>query len=80
MSDDDSPMSDRANLADISGEVGDNSICNIYADTDLSDTSVTTPKLKCKRKIMISPVFRKGYYGRKIIRRGCRHLVSSVIE
>ena len=34
MSDDDSPMSDSANLADISGEAGDDSTCNIYVDTE----------------------------------------------
>ena len=80
MSDDDSPMSDSANLADISGEAGDNSTCDTYMDTDLSDTGVTTPKRRSKMKIIIPSTLRKGYYGRKRFRRGHRHYVSSVIE
>ena len=80
MSDDDSPISDSVNLVDISSEMGDNSICDMNVDTDKSDTSVMTPKLKSKRKFLMSPVLGKGYYGRKRLRRGHRHYVSSVFE
>ena len=80
MSDNDSPVSDSANLADISGEAGDNSTCDKYLDTSLSDTGVTTPKRRHKKKVIIPPTLRKGYYGRKRFRRGHRHYVSSVIE
>ena len=41
MSDNDSPMSDSANLADISSRAGDSSICDTFMDTDSSDRSVT---------------------------------------
>ena len=40
MSDDDSPMSDSANLADISSGAGDSSICDMFRDTDSGDRSV----------------------------------------
>ena len=80
MSNNDSPISDSANLADISGEAGDNSTCDTYLDTDLSDKGVTTPKRRHKMKIAIPLTLRKGYYGRKRFRRGHRHYVSSVIK
>ena len=76
MSDDYSPMSDSANLVDISGEAGDSSIF----DTDSGDKSVTTPKIRRKKKVIIPPTLCKGYYGRKRFRRGHRHYISSVIE
>ena len=80
MSNDDSPMTDSANLADISAEAGDNFICDRYLDTDSGDTSVTTPKIRHKKKVIIPPTLRKGYYRRKRFRRGHRHYVSSVIK
>ena len=70
MSDDNSPMSESVNLADISSKIGDTSLCDMYVNTDQSDTSVmTTPKVKSKRRYLMSPVLQKGYYGRKRIRR-----------
>ena len=80
MSDDESPMSDSANMADISGEAGDNSTCDTYLDTDSSDKGVTTSKRRHKMKIAIPSTLCKGYYGRKRFRRGHRHYVSSIIE
>ena len=68
MSDDKSPMSDSANMADISGEAGDNSTCDTYLDTDSSDKGITTPKRRRKMKIAIPSTLRKGYYGRKRFR------------
>ena len=75
MSDDDSPMSDSANLADISGEAGDSSIYDTYLDTDSGDKSVTTTKVRRKKKVIIPPTLHKEYYGRKRFRRGHRHYV-----
>ena len=80
MSDDDSPMSDSANLADISGRAGESSVCDTFMDTDSGDKSVTTPKIRRKKKVIIPPTLCKGYYGRKRFRRGHRHYISSVIE
>ena len=80
MSDDELSTSDSANLADISNGAGDSSVCDTLGDTDLGDKSVTTPRIKGKKKIVIPPTLRKGYYGRKRFRRGHRHYVSSVIE
>ena len=68
MSDDESQMSDGANMADINGEVGDNSTCDTYLDTDSSDKGVTTPKRRQKIKIAIPLTLCKGYYGRKRFR------------
>ena len=80
MSNDDSPMSDSANLADISSGAGDSSICDTFMDTDSGDRSVIPQKVRRKKRIKIPPTLRKGYYGRKRFRRGHRHYVSSVIE
>ena len=73
-------MSHSVNLADISSEIGDNSICDMYVDTDQSDTSVMTPKVKSKRRYLMSPVLWKGYHGRKRARRGYSHIVSSTLK
>ena len=80
MSDDELSTSDSANLADISNRAGDSSICDTLVDTDLDDKNVTAPRIKGKKKIIIPPTLRKGYYGRKRFRRGHRHYVSSVIK
>ena len=53
MSDDDSPMSDSANLADISGGAGDSSVCDTFMDTDSGNKSVITPKLRHEKKVII---------------------------
>ena len=68
MSDDESPMLDSANMADIRGEAGDNSTCDTYLNTDSSDKGITTPKRRCKMKIAIPSTLHKGYYGRKRFR------------
>ena len=45
------------------------------------DSSVTmTPKIKSKGRYLMSPMLRRGYYGRKRARRGYRHFVSSALE
>ena len=62
MSDDNSPMSDSVNLAEISCKIRDTSVCDIYVNTDQSDTSVImTPKVKSKRRYLMSPMLRKGF-------------------
>lgn len=80
MSDDDLSTSDSANLANISNGAGDSLVCDTLGDTELDESSVTTPKVKSRKKMIIPPTLCKGYYGRNRFRRGHRHYVSSVIE
>ena len=50
----------------------------IGRDTDSS--TVMTPKIKTKRRYLMSPMLRRGYYGKRRARRGYRHFVSSALE
>ena len=80
MSDDDLSTSYSANLANVSNGAGDSSVCHTLEDTELDERSITTPKIKGRKKMIIPLTLHKGYYGRKRFRRGHRHYVLSVIE
>ena len=47
---------------------------------DRDSCTVMGPKIKTKRRYLMSPMLRRGYYGRKRARRGYRHFVSSALE
>ena len=47
---------------------------------DSGDNSVITPKIKTKRRYLMSPMLRRGYYGRKRARWGYIHFVSSALK
>ena len=47
---------------------------------DLDSSAAMTPKIKSMRRYLMSPILRRGYYGRKRARRGYRHFVSSALE
>ena len=52
----------------------------IKSGRDYDSITVMTPNTKAKRRYLMSPVLRNGYYGRKGARLGYRHLVSSALE